>query len=131
MIRIHLRKMYKFIYKQISHKFIYKQISHMTIFLYCFYMRHCDFRLLWRQRANSTQPLFSRPWFKKTNFWHVWSQLSLDVFIHFRQDIYHSNRLVTANFWKKKWRSCHMHFKSLLPIWKSSNDGEWLNGCTW
>ena len=39
--------------------------------------------------------------FKKPNFWRLWSQISLEVFIHFRQNIYHSSRLTTANFWKK------------------------------
>ena len=39
--------------------------------------------------------------FRKPNLWGVLIQISLEVLIHFRHDMYHSNRLVTPNFWKK------------------------------
>ena len=46
---------------------------------------------------------------KKINFWRLWSQISLEVFICSPNGINHLNRLAIANFWKK-WRLCHMHF---------------------
>ena len=99
MIWLHSRKMYRLIYKQISPKSDYfgyflRRIWHIVLFLYA--AAYYDVKELIRSS------LFSPGHdFKKPNFWRVWSQIFLEVFIHFRQDIYHSNRLVTANFWKK------------------------------
>ena len=80
--------MHKFIYKQISPKSNYFWLffaSNMTIFLYCFYMWCWDVFPVWRHRANSTQPLFSRPWFQKLNFEpkYLWKYLSVRRMVYF------------------------------------------------
>ena len=104
MIGFHSRKMYKFIYKQISPKSDYLGYFSLRTWLYFCIVFICGIATSAYYDVNELiRPSLFSPGhdFKKPNFWRVWSQISLEVFIHFRQDIYHSNRLVTANFWKK------------------------------
>ena len=104
MIGFHLRKMYKFIYKQISPKCDYLGYFSLRTWLYFCIVFICGIATsAYYDVKELIRPSLFSPGhdFKKPNFWRVWSQISLEVFIHFKQDIYHSNRLVTANFWKK------------------------------
>ena len=104
MIRFHSRKMYKFIYKQISPKSDYFGYFSLRTCLYFCIVFICGIATsAYYDVKEVIRPSLFSPGhdFKKPNFWRVWSQISLEVFIHFRQDIYHSNRLVKANFWKK------------------------------
>ena len=104
MIGFHLRKMYKFIYIQISPKCDYLGYFSLRTWLYFCIVFICGIATsAYYDVKELIRPSLFSPGhdFKKPNFWRVWSQISLEVFIHFRQDIYHSNRLVTANFWKK------------------------------
>ena len=104
MIGFHLRKMYKFMYKQISPKCDYLGYFSLRTWLYFCIVFICGIATsAYYDVKELIRPSLFSPGhdLKKPNFWRVWSQISLEVFIHFRQDIYHSNRLVTANFWKK------------------------------
>ena len=105
MIGFHLRKMYKLIYKQISRKFDYLGYFSLRTWLYFCIVFICGIATsAYYDVKELIRPSLFSPGhdFKNPNFWRVWSQISLEVFIHFRQDIYHSNnRLVTAKFWKK------------------------------
>ena len=104
MIGFHLRKMYKFIYKQISPKCDYLGYFSLRTWLYFCIVFICGIATsAYYDVKELIRPSLFSPGhdFKKPNFWRVWSQISLEVFIHFRQDIYHSNRLVTGNLWKK------------------------------
>ena len=88
MIGFHLRKMYKLIYKQISPKSDYFGYFSLCTWLYFCIVSICGIAT----SANYDVKELIRPSlfspghdFKKPNFWRVWSQISLDVFIHFRQ----------------------------------------------
>ena len=114
MIGFHSRKIYKFKNKQISPKSDYFGYFSLRTWLYFCIVFICGIATsAYYDVKELIRPSLFPPGhdLKKPNFWRVWSQISLEVFIHFRQDIYHSNRLVTANL-KKKWRLCHVHFKT-------------------
>ena len=73
-------------------------------------LTRCDVFPVRRHRANSTQPLLSRPWFQKPNFEpkYLWKYLS------FRRMVYFVRNVSPREFLKKKAVICTLKLRTSM-----------------